>query len=226
MSHILDRPIWSALTTRHAGLAEGGPLAYRYPPSIVGFAAARDSNVDCLAALAALGSPGDPPMRLIEPEAVALPPGYKAVSSAEIVQMVAARGIELPRDDRIRRLTEADAQQMLDLALLTKPGPFSLRAQALGPFWGIEMDGSLVAMGGERMQQDGYSEVSGICTHPDYRGRGLGRLMSVFVAGFVAARGDQPYLHAYSTNRAAIELYESIGFKVRRTLNVAVIEAA
>jgi predicted GNAT family acetyltransferase len=146
--------------------------------------------------------------------------------SAEIVQMLAERPIETPHDQRIVRLTETDAQEMLDLAVLTKPGPFTLRAQTLGPFWGIRDHGRLIAMAGERMKQDGYSEVSGVCTHPDFRGRGLGRLMSLFVAGLIAKRGEVPYLHAYATNQPAISLYQSLGFELRRSLTVCVIQAA
>jgi len=37
-SHPLDRPIWSALTTRQQALAEGSALARRYPTAITPFA--------------------------------------------------------------------------------------------------------------------------------------------------------------------------------------------
>jgi predicted GNAT family acetyltransferase len=81
-------------------------------------------------------------------------------------------------------------------------------------------------MAGERLKQDGYSEVSGVCTHPDHRGHGLARLLSQYVAGWIAARGETPYLHTFGTNAAAIALYESIGFKIRARLNLAVIRPA
>jgi predicted GNAT family acetyltransferase len=126
-------------------------------------------------------------------------------------------------DERIEQLSQADAPDMLELATLTNPGPFSLRALELGDFWGIKMNGRLVAMAGERMKQPGYTELSGVCTHPDMRGKGLGRLLSLYVADKIVARGDQPYLHAYETNKAAITLYESIGFSLRSGINVAVI---
>lgn len=66
--------------------------------------------------------------------------------------------------------------------------------------------------------QPGYVEVSGVCTHPDARGRGLARLLSRYVAGRIAAAGDRPYLHAFATNTPAIRLYESIGFVLRKTM--------
>jgi predicted GNAT family acetyltransferase len=224
MTHVLDRPIWNALATRHAALAEGGALARRYDPSIVPFAAARDNSRESLAALAALPRPGEL-MALAEPDAVAPPPGLVVVQAGPAVQMTLARAPDPVADASIERLTETDAPQMLALAKLTQPGPFTLRAQALGDFFGVRIDGRLAAMAGERMKQDGYAELSGVCAHPDFRGRGLARLLSVFVARRILARGETPYLHAWADNIAAIGLYDSIGFQTRTMLNFAIIQA-
>jgi ribosomal protein S18 acetylase RimI-like enzyme len=222
MSHVLDRPVWAALTTKQAHLAEGGPLAFRFPRDIVPFAAARDGSDEAIAALAALARPGDD-MVLPEANELVIPPGFATVFAAPLVQMMLVREpAEIP-DARIVPLGEADAAEMLDLATLTRPGPFTLKARALGPFVGIRIDGRLAAMAGERMKQDGFEEVSGICTHPDFRGRGLARVLSVFVTRRTSARGVTPYLHAFASNDAAIRLYESIGFAIRRELNVAMI---
>jgi predicted GNAT family acetyltransferase len=63
-----------------------------------------------------------------------------------------------------------------------------------------------------------------VCTHPDFRGRGLARRLSAAVAHGIEARGETPILHAWKTNRAAITLYESLGFELRTEVNVAVLE--
>ena len=128
-------------------------------------------------------------------------------------------------DESIEPLTDADAAEMLSLATLTKPGPFSLRARSLGEFFGVKEGGALVAMAGERIKQDGFTEISGVCTHPGFRGRGLAKLLSVFMAHRVLGRGETPCLHAFTTNTAAIKLYESIGFELRSMINVAIIRA-
>ena len=222
MKHILDRPVWSALSTRHASLAEGGSLARRYPPSISPFAAAIDDSEASLRALAEL-APADESLLLVQADGIVLPRGFIAVSTAAAVQMVAERPVERVADERVELLSEADAADMLALATLTKPGPFSLKAQSLGEFWGVKVDGALVAMAGERMKQDGFTELSGVCSHPDFRGRGLGRLLSLFVAGRIIDRGELPYLHAYATNSAAIALYESMRFALRSMMDVAVV---
>jgi predicted GNAT family acetyltransferase len=222
VNHPLDTPAWSALTTRHAALAEGGPLARRYPPSIIPFAAARDAGGESQAALAALPRPGET-MAIVQADPIALPPNCVALAAALVVQMTLRRPPERTHDARIELLGDADAAEMLELATLTNPGPFTLRARALGDFFGIRIDGRLAAMAGERMNVDGYAEVSGVCTHPDFRGRGLSRALSAFMAHRFLDRGDTPFLHAYTTNAAAIGLYKAMGFETRAVLNVMMV---
>ena len=79
-------------------------------------------------------------------------------------------------------------------------------------------------MAGERMRFPGYTEVSGVCAHHDFRSRGLARRLSAHVARLILKRGETPFLHAWSTNHAAIALYESLGFRVRCPVNVVVLE--
>lgn len=222
MNHILDRPAWSALTSRHAALSQGDDLARRYDPTIVPFAAARDDSEGSLQALGALPGP-DESLVFVQADPIVLPRGFVATLTADGVQMILKRVPPKVSDERIERLTEADAAEMLDLATLTKPGPFTLRAQALGEFWGIKVDGRLAAMAGERMKADGFTEVSGVCTHPDFQGRGLGKLLSIFMTHRVLDRGETPFLHAFATNGTAIALYESIGFELRSMMNVAAV---
>jgi hypothetical protein len=140
MAHVLDRPIWSALATRQANLAQGDARARRFPPDIVPFAAARDDSAECLAALAALPLSGEV-MVLAEANPLALPPGLAVVRSGKLTQMMLTRTPEPVPDPRIAALTEDDAEEMLALARLTEPGPFTLKAQALGAFFGIPSAG-------------------------------------------------------------------------------------
>ena len=126
--------------------------------------------------------------------------------------MVAESKIEMDPShlgDRIQRLDERDVPSLVELASQTKPGPFDVGTSRLGDFWGIKERGILAAMAGERLKHTGYTEVSGVCVHPDYRGRGYARALSTAVASQICSRGETPYLHAYSTNTAAIQLYES-----------------
>ncbi|MBB3315780.1 ribosomal protein S18 acetylase RimI-like enzyme [Rhizobium sp. BK181] len=223
MTHILDRPIWNALNTKHAGLAEGGLLARRYPPSIVPFAAAADNSPERLEALARLPGAGEA-MALAEPGPVAIPDGFDLVGEATLIQMIAKAPHDPVTDLRVAPLTEADAGEMLALAQLTKPGPFTSGAQKLGTFWGVKEDGRLIAMAGQRLRQSGFTELSGLCTHPDYQGRGLGKLLFRYVAGHIASTGATAYLHVNSINTGAIGLYKALGFEQRWELNLRVIK--
>lgn len=80
----------------------------------------------------------------------------------------------------------------------------------------MKANGRLVAMAGERMKPDGFTEVSGVCTHPEHRGRGYAGALMRLVAGRILDRGETPFLHAYASNRGAIALYQTLGFTLRR----------
>jgi ribosomal protein S18 acetylase RimI-like enzyme len=219
MSHVLDRPIWHALNTSHAHFAEGDGRARRYPPSIIPFAQAESDEPESLAALLGLAGPGEE-LFIAQATPVVLPHGLTAILEAPGVQMIADSVLPKIDDPRIEKLGDTDAAEMLALALLTKPGPFTLRAQALGDFWGVKENGRLIAMAGVRFRHPGLQEISGVCTHPDVRGRGLGRLMMEYMCGRIFARGEQPYLHTFASNTGAVALYEKLGFRLRIPMNV------
>jgi len=222
MTTILDRPGWTALSTRHADLAIGNGLARRFGPGISWFAGTPDNEPASLEALAALARPGEP-MLVAQTGPIGIPSGFRAATTTPLVQMILERPIEPTDNPNIVRLGWPDAEEMLALATLTKPGPFTLKSQALGEFWAIRDNGRIVAMAGERLKQPGFVELSGVCVHPDYRGRGLARALSQFVSHQIALAGDTPYLHTFSGNAPAIRLCESLGFSHRADLTVVTI---
>ncbi len=224
----LDRPVWSALTTRQAALALGDARAVRMQADHGAFAAAADGSAENLAALVALAAPGGS-LFLVETGRVLPPPGLTVRRAAECVQMWAPRLTPAPSEVgsvpglAIVPLAAADAPEMLALATLTEPGPFFASTHRLGDFVGVKHRGRLVAMAGERLKLPGHTEVSGVCTHPDHRGKGYaGALMRVVAAG-ILARGEVPVLHAYASNGSAIALYEKLGFVTRRMMVMTVL---
>ncbi len=221
--HPLGRPVWVSLTTRLAALAEGGALARRFVRDVNLFASARDDSPSALAALADLVGADDTVIVLQVPDVV-IPPGLTLAEAATGVQMlrIAPRDGAVPGDD-IVQLGAADAAEMLALAQLTRPGPFLTGTYRMGRFLGIRIEGRLAAMAGERMRLPGYTEVSGVCTHPDFRGLGLARRLSQAVAAGIEARGEQPFLHAWKSNTAAISLYAALGFELRSEVKVALL---
>lgn len=222
-AHVLDRPVWNSLSTRHRAFSVGGDRARRFAPDIGPLAGARDDEPESLAALAEL-VPDDGVLLLLQVAPIAIPDGVVATNTFPAVQMVLDHRIEVDDESRIEPLTANDAPAMLALATLTKPGPFAARTHALGSFFGIKENGVLLAMAGERMKHDGYTEVSAVCTHPDARGRGFARSLSAYVARRIVARGETAFLQAWSSNTPAIKLYESLGFRHRRELLVASVQ--
>lgn len=222
-AHPLDRPAWTALTTRQAYLALGNDRALRFDNDFAMFAAARDDSAESLRALGEI-LPESGSTILLQVGESTVPPGAVAQMTALGVQMVAQQFEPYEPTNGIERLVERDAPQMRALAELAKPGPFQIRTHELGQFWGIKENGKLLAMAGERMKLPGYSEVSGVCTHPDARGRGYAGLLSRVVATQIKARGETPFLHAVASNTPAITLYRSLGFVLRTHVTMTVLE--
>lgn len=214
--HPLDRAVWLALTGAQAGLAIVHGKARRFDPAYGVFAAVADRSDASLADLGELvGRHGD--AAFLGPDPPTEAQGVRIASQDLGVQMMAQSLAAGPGPRHmVVDLTEADAPEMLELATLTKPGPFFEKTHRLGDFVGIKEDGRLIAMAGERMKPAGFTEVSAICTHPDARGRGLAAELTRIVAGRIFARGETPFLHAYANNTAAIALYERLGFTIRR----------
>jgi predicted GNAT family acetyltransferase len=218
--HPLDCAAWSALTGRqsHLALVQGG--ARRYDPAYGVFAAVADTSVASLAGLGALVT-AHGNVTLLEADPPTEAPGVVVASQDPGVQMTAERLTAGPAPDfEMIPLTDADGPEMLALATLTRPGPFFERTHQLGDFYGVKAGGRLVAMAGERMKPDGFTEVSGVCTHPEHRGRGYAGALMRLAAGRILDRGETPFLHAFASNRGAIALYEALGFTLRREVSM------
>ena len=225
----LDNPIWSALTTDHAALALGDEHARRYPPSIGPLAGIPAQSPESYAALARLAGPGGA-IALFLQEPLQLPRGWPLLRGDPLDQMIAPEPrLQAPVDFpgvELRRLTAADAPAMVELAHLTEPGPFELRTLELGTFYGILESGRLLAMAGKRMHVPGAIEVSGVCTHPDARGRGYAKHLMSLVMEEIVQDGRVPFLHTLSANAGAIRIYQSLGFVCRCSFEFAVLRYA
>jgi ribosomal protein S18 acetylase RimI-like enzyme len=224
-AHPLDRPVWSMLTSRQALLARGDVRAWRIDPRYGPFAAARDAGAEAQAALAELLAPGEH-IWLVEGEAWPAPSGLRIVRTAPLLQMVAQHPMPLqPGDEETVLLGDSDAADMSELALATEPGPWRAKTRQFGAFYGIRRAGRLAAMAGTRMLPgEGLTEVSGVCTWPEYRGQGLAARLIRRVMSGLTARGQTPFLHSYAGNAGAIGLYERLGFARRREMVVTVLE--
>lgn len=217
----LDRPIWHSLTGRQAALARGDARAVRFRPEVNLFGAAADESPAALRALAGLIEEGGT-LGMLEVGTAAALPGTVVVSERRLNQMVATRLHRAARAVEIVPLGDADAGEMLDLATLTAPGPFFAATHLQGGYIGVRRGGRLVAMAGERMKVSGFSEISAVCTHPDYRGQGFARALMEAVLAPLIERGEGVFLHSYPDNPAA-GLYRALGFEVRREMTYTVV---
>lgn len=225
IAHPLDRPAWAALHSRQAAWAVGQGLAVRFDPAAAIFAAIGDHAPQSLAALGAVVRAQGPAI-VIQRDPLPPVPGTRVDLARAAVQMVAEAITPGERAFDPLTLGDSDAPEMLALATETRPGPFFARTHRLGDFVGVRVEGRLVAMAGERLRLEGYCEVSGVCTAPDYRGRGLAGALMRVVAGRMLARGDRPFLHAYADNAGAIALYETLGFRIRSPMVVTTLSPA
>ncbi len=154
-----------------------------------------------------------------------LPESLQVARTFELVQMLGEH-TGGAHDPEAVTLGSADVPEMLELVRLTEPGPFFQRTIELGRYIGIRHDGALVAMAGERLRFDGWTEISAVCTVPTYRGQGLAsRLVSTLVAD-IQRRRECVFLHALTSNTSAIRLYEELGFCVRRNRTISVLMRA
>ena len=84
----------------------------------------------------------------------------------------------------------------------------------MGSYYGVRDQGQLIAMGGERFMLEGYPEISGICTLPEHRGKGLAASLIAQLVQDHRRDGLISWLHVGGTNRRAIDLYLRLGFEV------------
>ncbi len=217
----LDNPAYAALTGPHARFARISGRALRYPPDVAPFLAlpSRPSGDDWRDAIEIV--PPGTYAGLVH-DGAEVPDGWETLQEFEVVQMLGEQ-VSVGEAPEAVRLGDDDVPEMLDLVSRTDPGPFLTRTIELGDYLGIRSGDELVAMAGERLHLDGWTEISAVCTAPSQRGHGLAsRLIGALVAG-IHDRSERPFLHVLTTNTNAIRLYEALGFSVRRPLTISVL---
>ncbi len=222
MLDLLDNITWHALTGPQARFADGAGAVRRYARGfspIVGF---EDPAQPDLATLARHCDPGE--HFYCEAWQGTPPTGWRVEAETTMFKMVWTAPA-VPDDDlpEAVALAPAHAAQALDLALLTRPGPFGLRTLELGDYFGVFEGGRLVAMAGERMRAGPWREISGVCTHPDFQGRGLARRLMLKLVRRQRQRGESPFLHVMRDNVGARALYARMGFRDHQETVVRVI---
>jgi predicted GNAT family acetyltransferase len=222
--HPLDAVIWRALTGAQAIFAQGDDRARRYLVAIAPFAAMVDTAPASFRSLQALVGDDDR-IALFTAEKIEPPSAFSVIRRDSVDQMVLqdAGACAAQPAAPIVALAVADVPEMLALAAVAQPGPFGPRTIELGHYIGIRRQGVLVAMAGERMCLDGFTEISAVCVDPAHRGHGFAVELVRSLASSIAARSEIPFLHVFSSNHPAIALYRKLGFTLRRRMHLAAL---
>jgi len=220
--HLLDNIFWNTLTGPHAKFATGAGLARRYAPGFSPILAFADLRQPDFESLGPYCQPGE--RFYCSGWSGPIPAGW----TLELEAMILCMARETPRpavDDAFEAmpLRPEHASQAVELATLTNPGPFGPRTLELGDYYGYFRGGRLVAMAGERMEAGALREVSGVCTHPDFQGRGLARRLIAHLVRRELRRNQTPFLHVMHDNLHARRLYERMGFRHHQDMVVRVV---
>ena len=213
--------VWHALRTKHRHFAVCAGGACRYPADIAPFAAVAEPTPEALRDLHSLLAPGE--LVYLIGDSYPRIPELAFGETFGVLQMVLPEEVALKREHaspdsrfEIVPLSNVDADEMVALTTLAFPGYFRQRTCAMGSYYGVRNGNDLITMGGERLMLDGYSEISGVCTHPAHRGQGLAARLVWQLVRNHWQDGLVSWLHVGSANRRAVELYQRMGFKTVR----------
>ena len=220
----LDNPVWHAANGAHRHLTQSAGNTRWYPSTIAPFIAI--PSADIVPDLEDAVRHGlREPVYFVGVLPHALPHGWRFAARSRIFQMLPAAAAPAAADERdIRLLGIDDRPSMLGLAQIAFPDFFRERTAVLGEYLGIFAGERLIAMAGERLALDGLQEISGVCTHPDFVGRGAARRLTQALMRRQRARGVASFLHVSEGNAVAHGLYESMSFAVRAALPLGRIE--
>jgi GNAT superfamily N-acetyltransferase len=222
MKHLLENIVWHTMSGPHTKYSVGTQDIRRYAAGfspIVGFANVEHPNLESLAPFCELGEhfycQGWPD---------GVPSGWNLDAESTMFKMVWEA--PMPTTDEALEavpLGPQHASQALELATLTRPGPFGPRTIELGDYFGFFEGKRLIAMAGERLCAGPFHEISGVCTHPDFRGKGLARRLMTKLVRRQMQGNETPFLHVMRDNANARQLYERMGFRNYHEIVVRVI---
>ena len=218
----LDNPAWYGLRETHKNFAICIDGLKCYEKNIVAFAAWDTLNNNGLEHLDDLIEPNE--SFFIIGEMTDLPSNYLIEKNIICLQMICTAEITINTSADIIQLHEKEAQQMTALTELVMPGYYKNDTRLMGDYYGIMNNTELVAMAGERIRLNGFTEVSAVVTHPASTGRTYAQQLVTQVVNKNLSAGNIPFLHTEQNNHRAIRMYEYLGFKKRRIINFTKIK--
>ena len=209
----LDNPFWSSLCSRHRDIALRVGEVARYPAEFAPFLGVAQADANVADELESLVAPGESVYLLgVVPRA---PNGWQLEAFRPLAQMICTNPIAVIDGPDVVALTDAHRADVLALTALVYPHYFRPRTMEMGCYFGIYQEGRLAAMVGERLGMQTLQEISAVCTHPDFNGRGYARRLTALLSNDNLERGRTPFLHVSYENPRARKLYGQMGYTHR-----------
>lgn len=224
MNTVLINPVWEALSSRQSQFNRGSQSLKYFPQEVSPFIGLKNWDAEDLFDLEN-HVPTNRSFSVMIAKEVTIPHSFEIIFSILLYQMVCTNLIPFSNSNiAIENLGNKDIPQMLALTELTKPGPFYQRTIDFGHYIGIFDKDELIAMAGERLRMNGFSEISAICTKPEYLGRGYASLLLSKASDRTIQEGNTPFLHVRTDNVRAIQVYQKLGFTINADVYFAIIK--
>ena len=216
-NHKLDNPVWYSVSETHKNFGiDFGTIKFYHPDycPFGGFIALENIE-NSISEYSKLVS-----NFYIIGQKPNVPDSLKLNNELICLQMIIHDKIEGNIEDQIVKLEEEHLDDLLELVKIVYPEYFKKNTAELGNYYGIYKNNQLVAVTGERMQMDEYTEVSAVITHPEHTGKGYAKQLVTHTANAIFAKNKTPFLHVAESNVGAIKLYEKLGFVTRTKISV------
>ena len=219
MKYVLHNPVFNALSSGDKQLSLGTGAVKFFDDEVSPFAGFEESYTNGFAELHELLPPGRKILYAI-PTPIISPRGWQVQHDIKGLQFIYEGDHAIKNEfENVVPLTEMHIKEMVELATLTKPGPFGTGTIKFGYYHGIFNDGKLVAMTGQRLHVENYTEISAVCTHPEHTGKGYANTLMQHQLQLILQQGQQPFLHVREDNDRAIAIYQRLGFTISRPMN-------
>jgi ribosomal protein S18 acetylase RimI-like enzyme len=219
VNNVLNNPVYHGLLSGDQHLSLGTDIVRFFDEAVSPFAGFDEGYEKGFEELYDLLPPGRNILYAI-PQPIDTPEGWQLLHEIKGVQMVYNKVSDALQHTFLPvPLDKQFAAEMVELAKLTRPGPFGLRTIEFGHYYGIFDKDKLVAMTGQRLHPQQYTEVSAVCTHPDHLGNGYASALVQHQVQLILQQGKTPFLHVREDNSRAIALYERLGFSISRNMN-------
>ena len=140
---------------------------------------------------------------------------YRVDAPAPMVRMLVTRSEFRPLVGEAARLDQADARHLNRLYQLGFNAYLPDEAVGAGIYYGVRRGTRLIAAAGTHVisPQLGIAAVGNVYTHREYRGQGLGKVVTSAVTAELFRSCDTVVLNVRADNPPALAVYRALGYR-------------